>query len=67
MKQRIETLPIAIYRDGKWKLSEPFDMAARKTCRVIGEMCTGSKVWEDADGKQYTRQKVFGKYYFCEM
>lgn len=67
MKQRNETLPTAIYRDGKWELSDPYDYNNRKTCKVCGEMCDGVKVWADENGKQYTRQKLFGKYYFCEM
>ena len=67
MKQRVETLPTAIYRDGKWVLSDPYDYTTRKTCKVYGEMSDGVKVWQDENGKQYTRQKLFGKYYFCEM
>ena len=67
MKQRTETLPTAIYQDGKWELGEPYDISNRKTCSVIGEMNDGTKVWQDENGKQFSRQKIFGKYYFCEM
>lgn len=66
-KQRNETLPTAIYEDGKWVLSEPYDIKKRKTCSVIGEMCDGLKVWADEEGNQFTRQKIYGKYYFCTM
>lgn len=67
MKQRAETLPTAFYKEGKWELAEPYDIKNRKTCSVIGEMCDGTRVWADETGKQFSRQKIFGKYYFSEM
>lgn len=67
MKKRVETLPTAIYKNGKWCLSEPFEPENRITCSVVGEMCDGALVWEDENGKQFSRQRFFGKYYFCEM
>lgn len=67
MKQRTENLPTAIYKNGEWVLSEPYDINSRKTCTVVGEMCDGLKVWADEEGNQFTRQKIFGKYYFCTM
>lgn len=67
MKQRSETLPTAIYKNGKWEISEPYDYDCQKTCSVIGEMADGQKVWVDDNGNQFTRQKLFGKYYFCTM
>lgn len=65
MKNRVENLPTARYENGKWNLSEPFEIENRITCSVIGEMCDGTKVWQDDNGNQYSRQKIFGKYYFC--
>ena len=56
-----------MYKDGKWELSDPYDYNNRITCTVCGEMCDGVKVWADEKGKQFTRQKLYGKYYFCEM
>lgn len=67
MKQRTQTLPIAAYKNGKWELSEPYEPENRITCTVVGEMCDGTIVWEDNKGKQFSRQKFFGKYYFCKM
>ena len=67
MKRRVENLPTATYTGGKWHLSDPYDMTNRITCSVYGEMSDGTKVWTDESGKQYTRQKIFGKYFFCEM
>ena len=67
MKVRTERLPVAKYINGKWNLSEPYDGENRIYCSVVGQMCDGSLVWEDENGKQYSRQRFFGKYYFCVM
>jgi len=67
MKARSEALPTAIYKNGKWELGAPYDYNSRAVCSVYGEMQDGTKVWVDEFGKQFTRQKIFGKYYFCEM
>ena len=67
MKRRKQTLPIATYKNGKWHLTEPYEPENRITCTVIGEMCDGTLVWEDENGKQFSRQRFFGKYYFCVM
>ena len=64
---RRESLPTATYKDGKWILSEPYNPKNYVTCSVIGEMSDGAKVWVNDNGKQFTRQKIYGKYYFCEM
>lgn len=60
-------LPVAKYENGKWMLSEPYDFDNRIVCTPYGEMSDGTMVWESENGKQYTKQKFFGKYYFCEM
>ena len=67
MKQRTETNPIAKYTPDGWVLGEPYEPNDRITCTVYGEMSDGVKVWTDENGKQYTRQRFFGKYYFVEM
>ena len=67
MKVRTESLPVAKYADGKWILSDPYEFENRIVCSVVGQMCDGSLVWEDERGKQYNRQRFFGKYYFCAM
>lgn len=64
---RKQTLPVAYYENGHWTLSEPYNYDNRITCVPYGEMSDGTMVWEDSEGKQYTRNKFFGKYYFCEM
>ncbi len=60
-------LPVARYKNGRWALDEPYEENNRITCTPYGEMSDGTMVWADENGKQYTRQKFFGKYYFCEM
>lgn len=38
------------------------------TCEVVGEMDTGTKVWEDVEtGEQYFLFRLFGKNYFCKQ
>lgn len=64
---RTQTLPIAYIKDGCWVLSEPYEPANRISCNPYGEMSDGTMVWADANGKQYTRQRFFGKFFFCEM
>lgn len=64
---RRETLPTAIRVNGKWKLSEPYTDECRVSCTVYGEMSDGTKVWQDDTGKQWFRQKLFGKYFFVEI
>lgn len=67
MKIRTETNPIAKYTSNGWVFSEPYEIENRVSCTVQGEMSDGTKVWVDKNGKQYTRNKLFGKYYFVEM
>jgi len=64
---RKQTLPVAYIENGKWVLTEPYDPSNRITCSPYGEMSDGTMVWENAEGKQFTRCRFFGKYYFCEM
>lgn len=33
----------------------------------VGEMLEGCKVYEDANGKSYFRQKIYGKFIFIPM
>ena len=45
----------------EWKEYEPI------TCEVVGEMDTGTKIWQDIEtGKQYFAWRIFGKYYFSK-
>lgn len=61
------TLPIAYLEKGKLVLTEPYDYDNRITCELIGEMSDGTKVWEDNNGKQYTKNLFYGKYYFFAL
>lgn len=62
-----QTLPTAIYISGEWHIAEPYNREKYITCEIYGEMADGCKVWVDANGKQYTRQKIYGKYYFVTI
>jgi len=64
---RKQTLPVAEYVNGKWFLDEPHEPNNRITCEAYGVMDDGAIVWEDSNGKQYTRARFFGKFYFCKM
>lgn len=39
----------------------------RITCELTGEMSTGEKVWQDAEGKQYLRIKFNHRYHFVRI
>lgn len=67
MTMRRETLPTGKHEDGKMVLSSPYDPEHEITCTPYGEMSDGTMVWEDKSGKQYTRNKFYGKYYFIEI
>lgn len=61
MAIKIQTLPAVTYKDGTYQY------IGRISCSVIGEMYDGIKVWQDSTGKQWTRHKLSGKYFFCEL
>lgn len=62
-----QNLPVVYYEKGKWVFTSPYDYNTRISCKPYGEMSDGTMIWEDEEGKQYTRNKFFGKYYFCEI
>lgn len=67
MKIRRESLPLAKYERGEVVLSNAYGDVNYITCTPYGEMADGTMVWTDENGKQYTRNKFFGKYFFFEM
>jgi hypothetical protein len=67
---RKETLPTARYEKGKLVLSNPYTpkrATVFTTCTPYGEMQDGTLVWADREGRQYTRQKAFGRFFFVEL
>ena len=64
---RKESLPTGKYINGELVLNPPYDWTKEVICTPYGEMSDGTMVWQDETGKQYTRNKFFGKYYFIEL
>lgn len=67
---RRETLPTAKVESGRIALlAPPYDPEGKGlvTCTPYGEMEGGLLVWADDQGKQYTRNRIYGKYYFVEL
>lgn len=45
-----------------------FHLGDKITCRVVGEMSDGSKVWEmDGSDEQYLLHRINGKYFFAHI
>lgn len=67
---RKETLPTGRYEGGKWVLNDAYTPNWENefiTCAPYGEMQDGTLVWADKYGKQYTRQKIWGRFFFIEL
>lgn len=67
---RKETLPTGKYEHGKFVYSNPYTTKQETvftTCTPYGEMQDGTMVWADREGRQYTRQKVSGRFFFVEL
>lgn len=67
---RKETLPTGRYEHGKLMLCNPYTTKPETvftTCTPYGEMQDGTMVWADREGRQYTRRKFRGQFFFVEL
>lgn len=62
-----QTLPTGKWNNGRLEIGSPYDPDGYITCEIVGQMQSGEMVWEDESGKQYTRNRIHGKYYFIEL
>lgn len=58
MKQTLHEL----IRQGRWLVK-----GGLITCELIGQMDTGEMIWQDAEGRQYTRIKMSHRFHFVKI